>query len=113
MCERECACEPSTVVLMLDLNQVMSTGFGVPRHPLFFLGYTSAPEKTLDFDAEAPNDEPGKVYCMECCRTCLLYMPAYIRIEVHHLHALDKHIHAAKTRAGPGRVGGRNACASS
>jgi hypothetical protein len=47
---------------MLHLDQVMSTGFGVPRHPLFFLGYTSAREKMLDFDTEAPNDEPGKVY---------------------------------------------------
>ena len=59
---RVCAREPSTVVLMLHLDQVMSTGFGVPRHPLFFLGYTSAREKMLDFDTEAPNDEPGKVY---------------------------------------------------
>ena len=111
MCAR--AGELSAFVLMLHLDQVMSTGFGVPRHPLFFLGYTSAREKMLDFDTEAPNDEPGKVYCMECCRTCLLYMPAYIRIEVYHLHALDKYIHAANTRAGPGRAGGRNACASS
>merc|ERR1719352_1369137 len=51
---------PVLFLLTLYLDQVMSTGYGVPRHPLFFLGYTSAPEKTLDFDAEAPNDEPGK-----------------------------------------------------
>ena len=77
---------------MLHLDQVMGTGFGVPRHPLFFLGYTSAPEKTLDFDAEAPNDEPGKVYCIECCCKCLRTFTLKFNICTHAV-ALDKYIH--------------------
>ena len=90
---RVCAREPSTVVLMLHLDQVMGTGFGVPRHPLFFLGCTSAPKKTLDCDAEAPNDEPAKVYCMAYCCKCLRTSALKSNICTQAV-AIDKYIHA-------------------
>ena len=51
---------PALLVLALYLDQVLITNFGVPRHPLFCLGYTYSSSSSVLLDSEAVAGEPGK-----------------------------------------------------
>lgn len=56
---------PLLLLLVLWLDQVFTTGYGVPQHPLFFLGYSYQDTQSPEADPEATADSKGRDVAQE------------------------------------------------